>query len=312
MEEFIREFSNETIALLFGLSKYGIKSRAFMLMEHKKILEEIWLNDDKYKSYSVEHKQLIEARTYVELIERTCQLIEDFCCYSFSLWSNVNEFPQRIVQQPNPKNILKKFDNDKWNTLLRYSDLNSLVITSDEKDLVFNIRKRNIEVLNNYLKIMGKFLDLYWKFYNKHKHGNPLIYGFNTFEIDGEPSIFIPAAYNSKKIFEMTGIIMNRSMYKKLIVLFGEIYKITGEILDTTIKYIQRSGKLFILNATYCKIYPEHQKIIDKIIKEYDSSTIFHNVELIINVDRQEDKIKKHLDFYNNLNTRAFDDYQIC
>jgi len=126
---------------------------------------------------------LTEGRIYVELVERICQLIEDFSTLCYAMWNDLSDFPRNILtkDKPSVKQLLKELTHqDRWFILLRYPDSNTLQVPATDKDFLNKHYERNIRVLQNFVLILERFRKLHWRFYTRHKHANPLVYGIRN------------------------------------------------------------------------------------------------------------------------------------
>ncbi len=295
---FLQEASIETLALLKSYQKWNIGSRTFMLKEHGRMLEDIRANKGNYQNYSQEAKLFLESRIYVELLERLCQVIEDFASIAYALWGELKDIPISLVSQPNPQNIFKQFTPDKWDILLRNAEINLLPISPDEKAVLENVRRRNTDSLDAKVKLIVDFLDLYWVFYTKHKHGNTLMFGFETAEIEGEPTIFVPAFYNKKSLEKVTGILVNYSIYCKWKALFDFIIIISKDIVDITVEFIERGGTPFVVKNIYCELTSEENNTLQSVSDQQNATVTKVNINVKVNSEISPETIKKHLDLY--------------
>jgi len=278
-----------------------------MLKEHAKMLEKIRKRKDKYQKYTESNLLFLESCVYQELIECLCHLIEDFSTLCYALWDDLANLPKRIILHPNPENILDQLiDDSHWFTLLRYPDTNSLNFTADDKAFLKRHYDRNINVHRNFVKLLKKFIKLYWLFYNKRKHGNTLIYGLEKKEIRGESTIFSPVAYNSKQPDKLKGIPLSYSMYKKNQKLFDYLGILFQGLLMRAILFIERNGVYIIEYASYYQMKDEDKTRLTALIQEYDKNVKRSKIKVNFVLKFDTKYLDPFYNFYDNFDIGAF------
>lgn len=285
--------------MLKSYQTWGIYSRTFMLNEHAIMLKNIEENKGQYSNYSQKQKDATIALTYIELLEKICLCIEDFCSLSYALDGELKNFASSIISQPNPQNILKEFTVEKCNKLFRYESLDSLSMLPDEKSLIQDIRKRNVDFMLNFVELLEDFLDIYWIVYTKHKHSNTMIYSFESFKLDDEKTFFIPAVYDRKKPENTKGILVNKTIYQKWKQLFNVLIILSKDMIDAAVEYIERNGKGFIVKTSYIDLTSNEINKIETICRKYNMDSIKVNLNVTINAKISKETIKKHKDLYD-------------
>lgn len=304
---FASSVGKQTITMLMSYHEFGVLSRTFMLKEHAKMLEKIRTRKGKYQKYTENNLLFLESCVYQELIECLCRLIEDFSTLCYALWDDLANLPKRVISQPNPKNILDELiDDSHWFNLLRYPDPASLNFAVDDKAFLKRHYSRNIDVQRNFVKLLKKFLDLYWLFYNKRKHGNTLIYGLEKKEIRGESTIFIPVAYNSRQPDKLKGIPFSYSMYKKDQKLFNTLGILVGDLLMRAILFIERNGVYVIEHVSYYQMKAEDKARLTALIQEYDKNVKHSKIKVHFKVELDTNYLNPFYNFYDNFDIGAF------
>lgn len=291
-----KEVSELTIILLKNYLNTGIGSRKFYLNELDQILTKVQNKQDNYKNYSEGTRLLIESRIYIEFLVRICELIEDYTGICSALWGNLKGFPEAIVSQKSPKPIMKQFNDEKLNTLLRYAPLNEIDLPVEEKNLIQYIREKNITFIKKNNKRLNYFLKLYWKFFQKYKHSNTLIYPFKQEIINGERIVIIPAIYNHKNPSRATPVIVNKRIYEFYKIILDGLIIICKDIIGRTIMYIETGGNLLIEYSWFDKLKKEEKDLIIKIIKEHRLNVPSFNINPTVKITMEPKILKKHLD----------------
>lgn len=304
---FASSVGTQTITMLMSYHKFGVLSRTFMLKEHAKMLEKIRARKGKYQKYTESNLLFLESCVYQELIECLCHLIEDFSTLCYALWDDLANLPKRIILQPNPENILDELiDDSHWFTLLRYPDPDSLNFAVDDKAFLKRHYDYNVDVHRNFVKLLRKFIDLYWLFYNKRKHGNTLIYGLEKVEIHGESTILIPVVYNSKYPDKLKGIPFSYSMYKKNQKLFNTLAILVRDLLMRAILFIERNGVYIIEHVSYYQMKTEDKARLTALIQEYDKNVKHSKIKVHFKVALDTNYLNPFYNFYDNFDIGAF------
>lgn len=291
-----KEVSKLTIILLKNYLKTGIESRKFYLNELDQTLTKLQNKQDNYKNYPKGTRLLIESRIYIEFVVRICELIEDYTGICSALWGNLKDFPKAILSQKSPKPIMKQFTDDKLNILLRYAPLNEINLPLEEINLIQYIREKNIKHIKKNNERLNYFLKLYWKFFNKYKHHNTLIYPFKQKIINGERTVIIPAIYNHKNPSIATPVIVNKRIYEFYKIILDGLTIINKDIIARTIMYIETGGNLLIEYSWFDKLKKEEKELAIKIIKKHRLDVPSFNINPNIQITVEPKILKKHLD----------------
>ena len=262
--------SLHTLVMLKQYHQWGLDARTFMLRQHSKVLDDIKAGRGHYANYSEDHRRFVQVCIYVELLNRVCLLLEDFSDLCYALSGDLKEFPRRVFSQPNPVKILRGLDHEAWHLLLRYSDVESLGLSEDEENLIYEIRTRNITHIQKLVDLFADFLDYHWLFYTKHKHGNTLIYGLDVGDLGGEPTLFIPALYNQKKPDYTTGVLVNESTYIKWQNLHDAVLTLSKDLVERTLLFIERNGVPIVEHVAYCPIDEKEKTRLNQIVEKCD------------------------------------------
>lgn len=307
IEKFIDEkVSAASIVFLFHYKEFGLPSRTFMLKEHDAILQKLINCEGHFATYTEDTRVFLESRFYIELLERICLLIEDFCAISEGLCDDMRNLPQSLVNHKSPKNFLEKLDNSRWLKILKYSSLELLPLSVEEKAYLNEIRNKNLEVLNNFISLINNFLELYWVSYTKYKHGNSLIYGFYHNNIGGEKFLVIPVAFNHKNISESKAIIANPKIYLLWQQIFNTLYMITGDVIQQNIDYAETGGHPSLEQIIYFQTSDEERNSLTQIVNKCNSNLKRTNVVANVEVKIPLEVIQKHLELIKLANLNSF------
>lgn len=296
----------ETIILLKNYDSWGVLSRTFMLKQHDEIFQALVKREGKYSTYPEEVCLSLEKAFILEVFERLCLVIEDFCTIASALLQDLGDFPDNILQQPNPQNILNNIKSESWTTLLRYKSLETLTISNEEKEFLTRLREKNISVLQNLIILLRDFVDVYWLPYTKFKHANTLLYSIEKVTIEGQQAIFIPAIYNRKKLEKVSGIIVNDEMLLKWRNLFDALIVLTKDLIQTAIIYITSGEIGFTERTTYCSISDDEHKALEEIIGRNDSERVIVPVDVKISSIIQDSTIQRFKELLKKFDLKAF------
>lgn len=297
IQKFIDEkVSVTSLVFLFHYKEFGLPSRTFMLKEHEAILQKLINCEGHFATYTEDTRVFLESRFYMELLERICLLIEDFCAISEGLCDDMRNLPQTLVNHKSPKNFLEKLDNSRWLKILKYSSLDLLPLSVEEKAYVNEIRNKNLEVLNNFISLINKFLELYWVPYTKYKHGNSLIYGFYHNNIEGEKFLVIPVSFNHKNVSESKAIIANHKIYLLWQQIFNTLYIITEDIIQRNIDYAETGGHPTAEQIIYFQTSAEDRNSLTQIINKCNSNLKRTNIVANVEVKIPLEVIQKNLE----------------
>jgi hypothetical protein len=297
----------QTTTMLFSYHESGLLSRSFMLKEHKNMLEEIRSKTGKFIKYTERQLLFLESCVYIELVDSICHLIEDFSSICYALSDDLSKFPERIISCPNPKTVLKELnDYSLWYTIFRYPNLDQLKIKPNDKEFLKQHYLNNITTVQNFVKKIKEFLDLYWLFYNKRKHGNTLIYGLDKVEINGESTIIFPVFFNQKNPDQLKGVPFSFSMYEKNQKLFDTLFLLVNDLLMDTILFIERNGVNIMARVSYYEQKDEEKNRLSKLVQEYEKEVKRGRIQLTLKVNMDAKYLKPFFNFYNNLEIKAF------
>lgn len=307
---FAHQVGKPTLAMLNAYREFGIISRAFMLEEHSKTLENIRSRADPFGNYSEKELAFIEGRIYVELVERVCQLIEDLSSLCYALWDRLSDFPLNVLDRnkPSPRALLNELTSPaRWFTILRYPNLDTLEMSTEDKEFLRQHYERNIHILQNLAEALEKFRKIRWKFYTKHKHANPLIYGITKVVVGGEPTIAIPAYYDVKHPETVQGIVMNYSMYKMQRKIANTVVRLMRDLVERAISFIERDGKPIIESESYYRVSTADAHRIQRLIGDYNKNIRRTPIEVKLKINVAGPVLRRFADFYDNLDLGAFD-----
>jgi len=307
---FASQVGEATLGMLMAYREFGVLSRTFMLEEHGKMLEDIRSRSGTFSKCSENELAFAEGRVYVELVERVCQLIEDFSTLCYALWNDLSNFPVNILtrDKPSPKKLLEELAGPaRWFILLRYPDLDTLQFSAEDKEFLHQHYERNIRVLHNFARVLERFRKLHWRFYTKHKHANPLVYGIRKIEFGGEPTIIIPAFDNAKQPEILNGIVMNYTMYKKQRNIANTIINLMKGLLDRVFLFIEIDGKPIIEHVSYYTMNKEAAQRVQHLIEEYNKNVRRTPIEVTLKGEVPGEVLRRFAQFYDNLDLGAFD-----
>ena len=307
---FAQQVGELTLVMLMAYREFGVISRAFMLEEHGKILEGIRSRSEPFRNSSEKELVFAEGRIYVELVERVCQLIEDFSTLCYALWNALSDFPLNILTRakPSPGTLLQDLTGQAhWFTLLRYPDLDTLQLSTEDKEFLRQHYERNVRILQNLAKVLEGFRKLHWRFYTKHKHANPLIYGVKKIEVEGEPTICIPAIEDEKHLETVKGIVLNYSLYKKQRRIANTLISLMKDLLDRAILFIELDGKPIIESVSYYKMSTVAGQRLQSLIEKHNRNIRRTPIKVTLKVDVPHEVLQQFVEFYDNLDLGAVD-----
>lgn len=305
---FAYQVGEPALCMLMAYREYGIISRAFMLEEHGKLVDKIHSRSEPFTNTPEKELTFLESRIYVEMVERVCQLIEDFATLCYALSKDLSVFPENILsQEVSIANKLNNLTNQAiWYTILRYPELDTLGFSKEDKTFLYKHYKRNIKVLCNLAKVLEKFRKLYWRFYIKHKHANPLIYGLTKVECMGEPTIAIPAMDSKKHHEKVKGVLINYSMYKKQRKIVNTLIRLMKDLLQRTIMFIERNGKPSIEVISYYKMSTTAAQKVQSLIEEYNVNIRHNPIKFTLRTEIPGKIVRQFAEFYDTLDIGAF------
>jgi hypothetical protein len=298
-EDHIKSFINQqigidTLILLKNYKSWGLLSRTFMLKEQEKMLQDLLTNQGHFDRYNERQKTFVELSIYLDTLDRLCLLIEDFCSLAYALWDSLLLFPQRIISQPNPENILKQFSQDRLFMLLRYAPVDVVASRPEDRLLLDSVRSRNVEVLMKMVAAVQYFVGLYWLGFTKRKHANTLLYGFEVNEIRGERAFLVPVMYNRKAPSDMRAIIITPTILATWRDLFNSIYQLAEDLIERTIEYAETGGHLVAERVLYFNIEETESLRLREIIAGHDQNAARSTVEASVQGAIPEEVIERH------------------
>ncbi len=308
-QHFAHQVGEPALSMLMAYREFGVISRAFMLEEHGKMLEQIRSRSGPFTNSSENELIFAESRIYVELVERLCQLIEDFSTLCDALSKDLSAFPQNILSQELSvsKRLERLTDRTSWYTLLHYPDLDTLQFSTEDKEFLRQHYERNISVLLNLTKVLQGFHNLHWRFYTKHKHANPLIYGLTKIEVRGEPTIAIPAIHGKEHPAAAKGLVMNYSMYSQQRKIANTVIGLMKDLLDKAVLYIEQNGKPIIETIAYYRMTTAAAQRLQSLIGDYNRDIKCNPIKVTVKAQIPDKVIQKFVEFYDKLDLGAFD-----
>ena len=138
-----------------------------MLNRHREDLKALKEKEAKRKqNKNKENKKMLgEKKDRVSKFERVCIAIEDFSIIVYALSKDSTDFQRNIVSQPQPKCVLKDFNEITLDAILKYRDTDCL--QPDEKQLIENIRSQNASLIKEFVGYLREFMDYNWIIYTK-------------------------------------------------------------------------------------------------------------------------------------------------
>lgn len=308
---FSYQVGGATLAMLMAYREFGVTSRNFMLGEHGKVLEKIRARSGPFKGCSENELAFAEGRIYVELVERICQLVEDLSILCYALRNDLSDFPRNILRKKKQsvKQLLEELTRqDRWFTLLRYPDPKTLQLPTEDKYFLSKHYERNIHVLQNFAKVLERFRKLHWRFFIRHKHANPLIYGITNIVVGGEPAVGIPAYDDPDHPEKVKGIIMKYSMYKEQRKIANRLIEVIKDLLERTILFIEIDGRPIIeWRKAYYKMDAIDWQRLQNLIQEYNKGITRNPLEVTLKLDVPSKVIREFTNFYHTLDLSALD-----
>lgn len=234
------------------------------------------------------------------MFERVCVAIEDFSIIVHALSHDLTDFQRNIISQPQPKSVLKKFDENTLEAILKYCDTDCL--SPDEKQFIENIRSQNASIIKKFVEHLLEFMDYNWVIYTKIKHGNTLFMPYQKISVNGMDTFAAPVVYNKKHPEQVKVLLLNPFIYSRLQVIFDSLLNLMHQFCSANFDYIRRGENGSFLPACYAPITDEEEAHCEQLIKKYDSKGNFYNINAIIegNIDNQ--LVNKIFAFYQKCN----------
>lgn len=302
---FAQQLPGTSLIMLMAYREFGIISRAFMLEEHGKMLKDIWSHSGLFQNLSERELEFAEGRIYVELIERVCQLIEDFSSLSYALSRDLSDFSCNVLSRtPSVAIRLQELARrEPWLTMLRYPNLETVGFSSEDTKFLKQHYEKNIHVLQKFAGILKSFKRLYWRFYTKHKHANPLIYGLKKIEVDGVPIMTIPAIDYRGQAEEIKGVVMNHSMYKHQRRIANTLIRLMKDLLNRAILFIELNGTPILEQVSYYSMSTNDTQKLQTLIGKYNKKMTMtrYPIDVTLSLDIPKEIIRRFGQFYENL-----------
>jgi hypothetical protein len=269
-----------------------------MLRQHASMLDSLRAGADQFASYTQQEKDFTEVLVYAELLERICLSIEDLAKLLHALQLDLPSFLESILTNKNPQNILTGLDQAKWHTILRYAAIDDLPISAGDKLFLGDIRRKNIERLDTVIELSLDFLQLHWPFFLRHKHGNTILYGLGSAQINGERSFMLPAVFNRNHPDKMKGILVSESIYKRWQVYLNSLIQFSQRLVDRTIVFIETDGKPFAEYEVYYPLQGSERQQMEQILGTCNANVRRTNVNVNIEATLEPQLLRKFSDFY--------------
>lgn len=292
----------ETVTLLRNYLEFGAISRRFMLNEHKSILDSALERKDMFTSYTDQQISHVVSNIFLEALERTFLLIEDFCAICRGLWGQLNLFPQSFKKSCKPREVLAQFQDDKWKTILRYIPTEQLPLNVNEHKFLEGMRLKNISHLSNFVQTLAGFTDYYWQTFIKFKHANTLIYGVGMKQLDGDHSILIPVVDKEHKFEDWNHVVISLSMYHEFLRIVDTLVQLNKDIIELTLRFIETGGKPFMLGVRFIKITEGEETILNKLQKKYEGMIIRYPVEITLKITVKKPALDRFRTLLSRLN----------
>ena len=287
--------------LLSGFANWGLRSRNFMLDRNAQHLKRVIARKGKYSRYSDEQVAFVEARTTMETVERTCQMLEDFCALTNGLSGSLIDFPKKLLLGCSPETWLGKMDRATWNRVLRYRPIEDLGLPRRRAEFLARVREQNFQRLVRFAEVMRDFVSLYWIPYTKHKHAMTMIYGIESIPIERVDTLVVPVVYNSRTPSKMKALLIREDLRRDLRGLYNVLYSITGDVIARNVAFIERGGVGFSEYSVFGKLTVNDRRRLRKLIREIDGSVYRLSIELRMEIEIGPETIKRHRDVQANI-----------
>lgn len=309
MEKFVKEkVSIATLLFLFNYKEFGLGSRQFMLNEHGKVLRALLNREDHFASYPGDTITFLESRFYLETLERLCQLIEDFCVITEGVADDPRRLPNVLINHGSPQNFLKNCDRPLLAKSLKLPSTDDLPIDGREKELLEVVREKNFQVLDKFVALLKKFLDLNWLSYIKYKHGNSLIYGLSHDDINGERLLSIPVVYNSEDPSQTKAIIVNARIHGLWVQIFNTLCMLTMDIVQRNIDYAETGGSPIPEQILYFKADEDTRQAFRDIVTKCTLGVTRTSIAVRIETKLPSDVLNRHLELFQLADLGSFNE----
>ncbi|MCK4787552.1 MAG: hypothetical protein KAV87_27590 [Desulfobacteraceae bacterium] len=181
--------------------------------------------------------------------------------------------------------------------------------SEEDKEFLERHYERNIDVLKKFAGVLERFKSLHWRFYTKHKHANPLVYGLKKIEVDGVPIMIIPAIDYKGQAEEVKGVVMNHSMYNHQRRIANTLIRLMKDLLDRAILFIEVDGKPILEQVGYYNMSTDDTQKLQTLIGEYNKKMTVtrYPIEVTLSLDVPKEIIRRFGQFYENLDLGVSD-----
>ncbi|GAH62704.1 unnamed protein product, partial [marine sediment metagenome] len=183
----------------------------------------------KISDSALSGNKLLAKKTFcIEIIAQTMMSLEDLAAYCLAFKKPLKDLPKNIVRYTPTENYRfyrGSFSNDYFFDLLLLPVPSKI---TDDKKLIRKIeiiQNQNIEAFNFHFRKFAEYRNLFNRFYNKNKHGNPLFLNFTAVQHEqpdkiDEEDLDLVIYYDSGKTstdLRADGIILGRNTIEKSI-----------------------------------------------------------------------------------------------
>jgi len=289
------------LVFLLGYKEFTLASRSFMLNDHQRELADIQAGTGAYVDLPTTTRQFLEARLYLEMVERITMLVEDLAGMTSALL-DLPRVLEELINAPSsePGRVLQRLDSTAWSMLMRYRPLDEFDLAEDDLAFVQGIRDRQVARCQDITQLAIEFSDLYWPVFLKHKHGNPLIYGLRPIDIDGEPTFSINALYNRRQPRQTKGALLSQTSYEKLGVLFNALLFLLFQLVERTIDFMRQDG-IGLLEGQKL-LFPLTEGYLARLQRIADRTSVgARDINATMRVEIEPSAIERHRRFMSRL-----------
>ncbi len=245
------------------------------------------ISDSALSGNELRVNRLLSKRTFcIEIIAQTMMSLEDLAVYCLAFEKPLEDLPKNIVRYTFTElNCFyrRSFSNDYFFDLLLLAAPSEII---DDKKLIRKIeiiQNQNIEALNFHFTKFVEYRNLFNRFYNKNKHGNPLFFNFTLtavehekpYEID-EEDLNVVIYYDSDKTstgLRADGIILGRNTIEKSIEIMRHASDILVTLIYRRLDYLKYDGHypptfIFGENPLEREEWREYKKKIESLLPE--------------------------------------------
>lgn len=248
--------------------------------------------------------KLLAKRTFcIEIIAQTMMSLEDLAAYCSAFEKSLEDLPKNIVGYKSNEinNFYQRiFSNNYFSDLLLLPNPSEI---SDDKELIRRIeiiQKQNIEAFNFHFKKFVEYRNLFNKFYNKNKHGNPLFLNFAAVQQEKPKGIdeedldvvvyYVPDKTPAKLRAE--GIILGRNTIEKSIEVMRHASDILVTLIHRRLDYLKYDGNypptfIFGENPLEREEWRDYKKKIESLLPI--PTQISYNLGADVDVSKQHE-----------------------